>query len=39
MTVTQRQGIQMLKATAVFDEPSALDRLLDSLAPRSGATS
>lgn len=31
MSVTQREGIQMLKIRAVFDEPAALSRLLDSV--------
>ena len=31
MTVAQREGIKVLKATAVFDQPDALARLLDSL--------
>jgi tetraacyldisaccharide 4'-kinase len=31
LTVTQREGIQMLKVKAVFDDPAALARLLDSL--------
>ena len=31
MTVAQRGGIQMLKVKAMFDDPAALTRLLDSL--------
>jgi tetraacyldisaccharide 4'-kinase len=30
MTVAQRQGIRVLKVAAVFDDPDALDRLLDT---------
>ena len=29
-TVAQREGIRMLKAQALFDDPAALDRLLDT---------
>jgi tetraacyldisaccharide 4'-kinase len=31
MTVPQREGIQMLKVKAIFDDPAALTALLDSL--------
>ncbi len=30
LTVAQREGIRMLKAQALFDDPPALDRLLDT---------
>jgi tetraacyldisaccharide 4'-kinase len=33
MSVAQREGIQMLKVKAIFDDPAALARLLDSLPP------
>jgi tetraacyldisaccharide 4'-kinase len=32
LTTAQREGIRLLKARAVFDDPAALDRLLDSAA-------
>jgi tetraacyldisaccharide 4'-kinase len=33
LTVTQREGIRLLKAAALFDDSAALDRLLDRAAP------
>lgn len=33
MTIEQRKNIQVLKVSAVFDDPAALARLLDTVAP------
>jgi tetraacyldisaccharide 4'-kinase len=33
LTIVQREGIRLLKAAALFDDPAALDRLLDSALP------
>ena len=33
LTVAQREGIRLLKAAALFDDPAALDGLLDRAAP------
>ncbi|MEI7790077.1 MAG: tetraacyldisaccharide 4'-kinase [Alphaproteobacteria bacterium] len=35
LSTTQREGIRMLKITAVFDDAHAIERLLDSIAPRA----
>jgi tetraacyldisaccharide 4'-kinase len=34
LTTSQREGIRVLKLSAVFDEPAAMAGLLDSIAPR-----
>jgi tetraacyldisaccharide-1-P 4'-kinase len=33
LTTAQREGIRVLKIAARFDDPAALDRLLDSILP------
>ncbi len=35
LSTTQREGIRMLKITAIFDDAHAIERLLDSIAPRA----
>ena len=35
LSTAQREGIRMLKVAAVFDDAGAIERLLDSLAPRA----
>jgi tetraacyldisaccharide 4'-kinase len=35
LTTAQRDGIRMIKAAALFDDASAMERLLDTAAPRS----
>jgi len=34
LTTAEREGIRVLKVAAIFDDRSAMDRLLDSIAPR-----
>jgi tetraacyldisaccharide 4'-kinase len=34
LSITSREGIKILKVTAVFDDPGAMARLLDSVAPK-----
>ncbi|HWX90681.1 MAG TPA: tetraacyldisaccharide 4'-kinase, partial [Rhizomicrobium sp.] len=34
LTTAQREGIRTLKIAAVFDDSAAMERLLDSAAPR-----
>jgi tetraacyldisaccharide 4'-kinase len=34
LSTANREGIKVLKVAALFDDPGALDRLLDSAAPR-----